>query len=124
MKILHLHHPLTAPLRGRKLKPNLLLLRRKFDTLHLLKHPDPALNLSGLGVLVSEPFDESLGLLDLLLLSRVGRLEDPSPGLFLLHVMIIVARIEVDFLDFDLRDPVDEMIQKVRSWETITMAPG
>ncbi len=112
MKILHFDDPVTASFWSRELESDLSPLFGQFDPFYLFEHLDPALDLTRFCVLGSKSLNKPFGLLDLPLLGLVGRLKDLSAVLLLLQIAVVVAIIEVDLFTLDLRNSIDEVVEK------------
>src|SRR5690349_23082996 len=92
---------------------NGLLLRRQLNTLDFLEFLDAALYLFRFGGLVAKSIDKRFELLNFILLIFVGRLELREPFSFLLPILFVTARVEMNLLVPNLDDLFHRHVEKI-----------
>jgi hypothetical protein len=106
------HHGAASPRLG-KPKVDALGGADGFHPLDLVQLLDPTLDLTRLGRLVTELADEPLHLLDLVGLVPLSGLELLLPEQLLGLVIVIVAHVQTEAPQLQLRDPVHHAVEKV-----------
>ena len=76
------------------------------DLVHFFQHFYPALNLGGLGILISKPLDEPFCVLDLFLLVLIGIAMLLQPQGLIFFILGVISVIQGDLFQIDFKNMV------------------